>query len=228
MHPKPATRLATAALLLLCGTGAQAQAQTQDPRDIPPAPAPVTSPADTGLRPNPNLPVKGTKLSDFERRFLDAAAQDGAAQVEASRLILERSQNVDVKNFAQMLISDHGDTDQQLKQLASAKAYNLPQGTTPEDQKALEKLRLLSGAALDREYSERFGVQAHRHAVAVFERTAGEARDEDVKKFAASTLPTLRRHLRMAEDLLAGPNPAVPPALSRPSPNFPAPPLMQP
>lgn len=233
MHHKPAppyriaSPLAAIALLLLCGPAALAQTQKQDPRDIPPAPAPVTSPADTGMQPNPNLMVKAGELSDFERRFLDTAAQAGAAEIDASRLILERSQDADVKNFAQMMVSDHGDADQQLKQLATAKSVNLPQGAAPEDAKALEKLRLLSGRALDREYSERFGLQAHRQAVAIFERAANEGRDEDVKKFAASVLPTLRRHLHMAEDLIKGSNPDVPPALSRPSPNMPAAPMMQ-
>lgn len=225
MREHPSARAHRVALvLLLCGSAA-AQAQTQDPRDIPPAPAPVTSPADTGIRPDPNLPVKDRELTQFERRFLDHVAHDGAAQIDASRLILERSQNVDVKNYAQMLVSDHGDSDQQLKQLAAAKNVHLPQGTTPEDKEALARLRRLQGSALDREYSERFGVQAHRQAVAHFERASKESRDEDLRRFIASMLPTLRRHQDMAEDLVHSLKTGLP--LSQPSPIQPAVPMIQ-
>jgi putative membrane protein len=203
---------ALALAVLLGSLGAHAQAQ--DPRDVPPPPAPVVTPADTGTRPDPYPLVAPGKLSDFEQRFLASAAQAGAAEIEASRLLIERSRNIDLKNFAQMMVSDHGDADQQLKQLATAKRINLPQGATPEDQKAIEKLRTLDGDALDREYLERFGVQAHRQAVALFERAANQSKNADVKNLARGVLPTLRRHLEMAEQLAAGPNPKVPPAIS--------------
>lgn len=211
----PAALLATALAALLCGGTA---AQAPDPRDLAPAPV-TTHPA------APTLPRAAPELTDFERRFLDRVAQDGAAQVDASRLVLERSQNVEVKQFAQMLISDHGDADQQLQQLASVKDLKLAPGMAAEDENALARLRPLHGTALDREYRERFGVQAHRQAIARYERAAHEARDEDVQKFIASTLPTLRRHLHMAEDLVGDTGPLAPPALSQPT--LPAAPMMQ-
>ena len=41
----------------------------------------------------------------------------------------------------------------------------------------------------------------HKKAVKAFEKAANEAKDADVKAFAAKTLPTLKEHLSMAEDL---------------------------
>jgi putative membrane protein len=44
-------------------------------------------------------------------------------------------------------------------------------------------------------------VNDHKKAVAAFEKAANDSKDPDVKAFAAKTLPTLKSHLSMAEDL---------------------------
>ena len=41
----------------------------------------------------------------------------------------------------------------------------------------------------------------HKKAVKAFEKASNEAKDADVKAFATKTLPTLKEHLTMAEEL---------------------------
>lgn len=207
-------------LLLLLGLGSAAvQAQREQPGQMPAPATPATAtPGADGLQPGPQVLAKPAALSDFEKRFLTSAAHANAAELDASRLLLERSDDVDLKNFAQLLVREHGESQRQLKQLAATKRVNLPQGASPEDEKALDELRARSGEALNREYLQRFGVQSHRQSLALFERAANQARDPDVKRFAESMLPTLRRHLEMAERLARTPNRAVPPAVSQSAP----------
>jgi putative membrane protein len=44
-------------------------------------------------------------------------------------------------------------------------------------------------------------VSAHKDAVSLFERYAKGGENADLKAFAAKTLPHLREHLKMAQDL---------------------------
>jgi putative membrane protein len=47
------------------------------------------------------------------------------------------------------------------------------------------------------------GVSAHEDALRLFQKAARDAKDPDVKAFAAKALPTLAHHLQMAHDLKA-------------------------
>jgi putative membrane protein len=64
----------------------------------------------------------------------------------------------------------------------------------------LDKLNSLSGADFTRAYED-MQVSAHKDAVSLFERYAKSGDNADLKAFAAKTLPHLRDHLKMAEDL---------------------------
>jgi len=48
-------------------------------------------------------------------------------------------------------------------------------------------------------------VRDHKKDVKEFEHQSNDGMDSDVKAFAAKTLPTLREHLRMAEELEKNP-----------------------
>ena len=63
-----------------------------------------------------------------------------------------------------------------------------------------DRLEKLSGAAFDRAYVSDM-LADHRKDVADFKHQAMGAKDPDVKQFASKTLPTLKEHLKMVEDL---------------------------
>ena len=58
----------------------------------------------------------------------------------------------------------------------------------------------MSGADFDRAYMAS-QVRAHRDAVSLFKKEAKSGRDVELKSFAATTLPALEGHLKMATDL---------------------------
>jgi putative membrane protein len=59
-----------------------------------------------------------------------------------------------------------------------------------------------SGAAFDRGFIET-QIKAHQQAIALFEKQANGGDDGDLKAFAQKQLPTLRQHLKQAQDLQA-------------------------
>ena len=64
------------------------------------------------------------------------------------------------------------------------------------------RLAALSGAAFDRAYIDDM-VKDHKADIALFEKASRASGDSPLKKFAADKLPTLREHLKMAEEAQA-------------------------
>ena len=58
----------------------------------------------------------------------------------------------------------------------------------------------LKGVDFDRAYAAAM-LSDHQKAVALFEQPPRKGKDADVRAYAEKTLPTLRKHLTMAEEL---------------------------
>jgi putative membrane protein len=62
------------------------------------------------------------------------------------------------------------------------------------------RLNMLSGAEFDRAFVHQM-IAGHEKAIRKFEMASENLQNSDLKKYAKKTLPTLREHLRMAQDL---------------------------
>jgi putative membrane protein len=107
-----------------------------------------------------------------------------------------------VKQFAERMVDDHGKTNTELKSLAAQKNVTLPTELDAKHKAMQDKLSKLSGAAFDRAYMAHM-VNAHKDAVALFEKQARSGNDAELKAFAEKKLPTIQQHLKMAQDLNA-------------------------
>lgn len=132
--------------------------------------------------------------------FMTEAAQGGMAEVELSRMAQTKAQNADVKKFAQKMVQDHTNANNELKGVATKKTVTLPTDVGAMHKAAMDKLKGMSGADFDKEYVAEM-VKDHEKDVADFQKQADGATDADVKAFAAKTLPTLKMHLEMIKDI---------------------------
>ncbi|TRM53439.1 DUF4142 domain-containing protein [Achromobacter sp. LC458] len=181
------TRTLTAALLSVAALGVGTAAVAQQ-----------TSPA------APATPMAAdSKLDSKDRDFLENAAQSGHMEVEGSKLALQKSQNAEIKSFAQKMIDDHGKAGQKLASLAKSKGYDAPTEPSLMQQAKLKTLGMRDDG-FDKAYAEGVGVSAHEDAVKLFEDASKNAKDPEVKQFAAETLPILQQHLQMAKTLEQG------------------------
>lgn len=135
--------------------------------------------------------------------FMKNAAEAGHYEVEGSQLALTKASSADVKTFAQQMIDDHGKAGQELATLAASKGVKLSDGPSIAQKGKLKLLGTHEGAKFDAKYAESVGVSAHEDAVKLFTKAASDAKDPDVKAFAAKTLPALQHHLEMARTLKA-------------------------
>lgn len=134
-----------------------------------------------------------TTATPKPEKFWMEAAQGGMTEVELSNLALQKSQSEEVKTFAQMMVDDHTKANEELKMLAQNKNVTLPTEMNAKQMAMKDKLNGLSGDAFDREYMKMM-VKDHDKTVKLFQKQADSGKDEEVKAFAAKTLPTLQSH----------------------------------
>ena len=143
-----------------------------------------------------------TDTAKNQYSFVTVAGQAGLAEVELANLALSKSQNADVKEFAQMMIADHTKAGDELKGMAAQKNYDFPTDPSDAQKTVAGNLERLSGAAFDKEYAK-VAVSDHQGAVKLFSTQAKSGTDPDMKAWAAATLPTLEMHLQKAQALQA-------------------------
>ena len=130
--------------------------------------------------------------------FWSKAAQGGTAEVELARLALQKSQNAEVKKFAQMMMTDHTKANDELKALAAKKSVTLP-SDLGKHQSTLDDLNGKTGADFDKAYVAAM-VEDHEADVDFFEDNTANS-DADIKAFTTKTLPTLKSHLEMIKGI---------------------------
>ncbi len=131
-----------------------------------------------------------------DKAFIEKAARAGLEEIEISRVALERTQNTQVKSFAQMIVDDHTTANTALASMASNKGVGLPAKDLDEAQKWAKR----NGKNFDEDYVAKM-ISAHKEAVDLFAKEANEGDDPEITAFARVTLPKLQHHLEMAMDL---------------------------
>jgi putative membrane protein len=173
-------------------------------------PTPATTPAPA--KPKATAPATASGLSATDRKFVEEAAVDGMAEVELAKLAQTKGTNSEVKKLATRMVQDHGKANQELQQLAKTKGVQLPTALDDRHKDDMQRLEKLSGADFDREFLKHM-VDDHKRGVAEFHKQTTSGRDEQLKSFAAKTLPTLQDHLKEVQSVnervtkAKGPNP---------------------
>lgn len=134
--------------------------------------------------------------------FVKQAAVSNEFEIASSKLALSKSQNPAVKDFAQMMIKDHGMAGDTLK--ATVKSVDptlMPPAKLDEaKQSMLNELGAKSGADFDGSYIA-MQEKAHKEAVALFMSYSQYGDNAAIKKFASDTLPTLRMHEKHVNEI---------------------------
>ena len=128
--------------------------------------------------------------------FLNEVAEGNMAEIQLASMALTRTQNPEVRAFAQQMIADHANSSEELKPIAAKKSITLPLEPNSRHKSLADRLSKLSGAEFDREYVKEM-VADHETDVKAFQTQAESGTDAEIKAFAAKTLPILQMHLEM-------------------------------
>ncbi len=141
---------------------------------------------------------KDSPLKD-DARFAVDAADGGMLEVELGKLAEKNASSDMVKNFSKHIIEDHSKANEEMKGIALSKSIALPEALSRKNIKVVEKFSKKTGEEFDKDYID-FMVSDHKEDINAFEKEAEKGNDPEIKSFAAYKLPTLKHHLKMAEE----------------------------
>jgi putative membrane protein len=141
-----------------------------------------------------------TSLSQSEQDFMMEAARADLAEIDMAQVALQNSGTTEVKDFANMIKTDHTSALEDLSELMKDGNVPQPKSIPVELQQDITRMRSLTGGEFDREFVNMI-VSEHQKAVEMFREQQSTAQNEDVKKYVEDTLPRLEMHLEKAQRL---------------------------
>jgi putative membrane protein len=143
--------------------------------------------------------AKGPAMSD--QKFVDLAAQTDMVEANLGQLAQSAASSQAVKDYAQMLVTDHTKDFNQIYDVAHQASLNRPDAIdTAHDKEMIAPFQKLKGAAFDHRYIHEM-VAGHTQAIAVYKKEATDAENQALKSYAEETLPVLQKHLDDAKAL---------------------------
>jgi putative membrane protein len=192
--------VAVAGALALCGSMGLAQqpgagaGAGQSPNQTSPG---QTSP---NMNPEMNGMQQAGQTSPMDKMFVQKAMQGGLAEVQLGQLTLQKSNNEQVKQFAQRMIDDHTKLNDQMKPIAQQAGVPVPQQVSKKDRATLAKMQALSGTDYDQAYIKGM-IKDHKQDLSEFQTEASSGQDPNVKDAAAQGSKVIAQHLQMIQQL---------------------------
>jgi putative membrane protein len=135
-----------------------------------------------------------------DQQFVDFAGQTDMLEANLGQLAATNASAQAVKDYAQMLVTDHTADYNQLTAAAGKANATAPKGLDEEHAKMASSLTSLKGAAFDHRYVTEM-IAGHKKAIAIYTKEASDATSPDLKAYASAALPVLQKHLSGAEDI---------------------------
>ncbi|MDB5790628.1 MAG: hypothetical protein JWQ80_652 [Massilia sp.] len=142
-----------------------------------------------------------TKMNKADSKGIMDMAMVNMAEIEMGKLAQSKSQNPEVKTFAQQMIDDHTKGLAEVQGVAQAKGMTLPTELDAKHKAMSNRLSKLTGEKFDREYMKVGGVAAHKEAHALLQKNQKAAKDPDVQALVTKMMPVVEQHLKSAQQM---------------------------
>lgn len=155
------------------------------------------------------LPIDLGTRAEAQRRGpvradLTYVAKAGASdlyEIESSRLAAQRAQRAEVREFAQMMLTDHNRTTQLVTEAARSDGLSpLPPRLEPRQRTMLRELERTGNRDFDRVYVSQ-QLAAHQEALTLHRTRARSGPRTALARVAASAVPIVQGHLTHVRQL---------------------------
>ena len=153
-----------------------------------------TKPEDTKDVAEEHNEAKFSNAKEDDANFLVNAAAINMEEIELGNLAQTRGTVNHVKEMGEMMVKEHNSANAELTALAAKKQITIPTSLTDKGMSSSKKLMDIKGSKFDKEYADMM-VSGHKDAIAEFEKASTNALDADIRNWAISMLPALRKHL---------------------------------
>jgi putative membrane protein len=141
-----------------------------------------------------NSTMSSAPVSQEDADWAAKVANANMTEVELSKVAQDKATSQRLKDFANMMVTDHTKAGDQLKQLAATKNITLPANLNSDSQKKLDDLnKKTAGKDFDKAYTNDM-LDGHKNAVDAFQKGSKDLKDADLKNFATQTLSTIQMH----------------------------------
>ena len=145
-----------------------------------------------------SIGAQAQSLSDKD--FLETSSQGNVTEVELSKLALEKSQNPDVRGFAQRMIHDHEALAEKMKPFVVQAGLQPSTSLNFEHQHLYNKLNGLSGAEFDKEFVQ-YMDKDHHEDLQQFQNEVSSTQDASLKGVVVAGEKVIVEHTRMIDEL---------------------------
>jgi putative membrane protein len=135
------------------------------------------------------------QINRSDKSFVEDAIKHGREEVAISQVAAERATNPKVKEYAQMIVSDHTGVNGELTTLAAAKGVSVSAKEVDVD-----KWNKKNAKSFDEDYIDKM-ISGHKDALDLFEKEAKKGTDPELTALAAKTVSALQTHLAKAQEL---------------------------
>ena len=143
---------------------------------------------------------KGAGAPMTDQQFVDFAAQTDMVEANLGQRAETSGESQGVKDYGQMLATDHTNDYKQLADVAKQANLNVPSAIDAEHNKMIGPFYKAEGAAFDKKYIAEM-VAGHTKAIEIYKKEAADAQNSALKSYAEQALPVLQKHLDGAKDL---------------------------
>jgi putative membrane protein len=137
---------------------------------------------------------------EVDQHFIMDAAQGSMFEIAAGKVALQKTANQELKQFAQMLVQDHTQANEQLKPIAQQAGVQWPGQLNEVFQAMVSDLEKKSGSDFDRHFV--YGqVAGHVEYRLIYRDAIAMTRNPQLKQWAQQTDQMILKHLRHGESL---------------------------
>lgn len=140
--------------------------------------------------------------SSADKSFIKEAIQGNLAEVQMGQLAQKNGASDEVKNFGKTLETDHGQANSKATQVAQELNVTPPTEPNSNQKHAYDRAAKLHGANFDREFARHMIID-HKEDIVKYQK-ASKSKNAAVAGYASESLPTLQKHLKMAQSIAQG------------------------
>lgn len=137
-----------------------------------------------------------------DRTYLQKDSRGAEYELELSQLALQKAQNPQVRQYAQMIVHQHEQANQQLQQVAQENGVMLPGKPNHQERQRLARLTNLSGPAFDKAYVQDVK-RANQMDVKDEQKELGSTRNPTIRQFVQAEQQMDQQHTQAAQALQA-------------------------
>ena len=159
---------------------------------------------DQGMKSLTSQDTKSTSDQDSrsmsDRDFVRQAVGDDMMNVRLGHMAWKQASNEEVRNFGRHMANSHDQAEKDLVTIADRNKIDYPRDMDREESNTVEHLSTLKGAEFDRAFM-RHVIDDHQKSLDMYQRTAKDSRNSELRDYAQQQTGIIREHLETARDI---------------------------